>query len=450
MQSLSRVLILFVSAVQLAAAQEKIYAGVKELLDAAPTLRSGAPVRILRATVAADPVAGGTFQERTDDEMFATMEGPWNPMIMKSYVEDPHLDFMLAGPSGSGLRVRLITGVLYLGSERDSVDKTSVTHPLVRAGNIVEVRGRLLRTGTERFLFVEPVLRVRTGVHVDGSLRILGNTDGSPVLPAITAVSNSGWRAVAGRTLEVEGYFFGPGTKLRVTGADGVALDVPVESIDAGGRKLVARLPGALAHGRAALTVVGGLGREEFAAMQPPVVTSVPATLRTDARFEIRGRNLTSFSLTGLEGKSPSVYLDGSSEKVVEFSADRIVVELDRWTRGGSRLLEVRTDAGRTAGIQVTVVELPGPTVESVEVTGPHLLLRGTDFGDRPRVSFALPGARNKQAGQVVMATPTTILVRMPAGATGGHVSVVGGLLDKEGPAVPFTVPGPGITHRLR
>lgn len=449
--TLGPLLALLTCATPAAWAQEtKTFASVEELLQASGSLADGARVRVRRAVVTGAPItSGGQLRDR--DEVANEHGFGWEAVLIEPRLDDPHLELRVgksAGAAGNAaLRVRLVTRAYYDDGDGELVE-AEVRHAPLRAGNLVELRGRLLRAGAQRLLFVEPVLG--DAVHADGVLRVLGNADGSPLAPVLLgAVYGTGVTA-AGGTVTFQGYFFDPSVRLRAT-AGAQSVDLPVQSVNGGRTLVVARIPTSLPHGAATVWLSSGQGQATIGVVHPPVITGVnPTIVRAGGRIVIEGRGLTDLGeIERIEEEQPTIRLDGTTNlRVLELSAGRIVAEVSVYEQPGQHELVVQNLAG-SARVALRIEEATGPVISGFEPAGAYVLLRGDDFGASPRVLFLPAGASAEVEGQVVLRSPTTLLVRRPAGAEQGTVKVVGGVLNKAGPAVAFDVGSPGLVGGL-
>jgi hypothetical protein len=433
------------------AQETKTFAGVGELLQASGSLADGVRVRVRRAVVTGAAISTGG-QLRDMDEVANEHGFGWEAVLIEPRLDDPHLDLRVgesaAAAGNAALRVRLITRAYYDDGDGELVE-AEVRHAPLRAGNVVELRGRLLRAGAQRLLFVEPVLG-DDAVHADGVLRVLGNADGSALAPVLRGAVYGTGVVEAGGTVTFQGYFLEASTRLRAT-AGGQAVDLPVESVNGSRTRLVARVPATLPHGAATVSAVGGQGQATLGVVHAPVITSVaPTSVRAGERIVIEGRALTDLGeIGGISEEQPTIRIDGTSNlQVVELSAGRIVAEVSVYEQPGPHELVIQNQAG-SAKVALRIDEATGPVITSVEPAGAYLLLRGADFGTSPRVLFLPAGASAEVAGEVVLRSANALLVRRPAGAGQGTVKVVGGVLNKAGPAVPFDASSPGLVGGL-
>jgi hypothetical protein len=324
-----------------------------------PSLQAGADVKIRRAIVAGAPRTGGELPERW---VFADYPGT-GP---KSW-RDPFVQFDLRSTGPASLRVHLVTqqwqnSYDYDGT-LDDILVVDTEHQQVQRGYTLELRGRVVYDRVNERYTLFP--RVRRS-SADEGLRVTGSV-GAPVVPELREVHYADDVVSAGATVRLRGYGLGAGTKVRAGG-----VQLPVVSVSANGKELVASVPADAPHGVVALACEDAQGRAGLGAPRLGINRAPQLSSLTGVRFvagrevELRGLRLSNVSSMaelapstfGLGLQAPDVQL-GDRRLRARLSGDRLVVTLPADLVLGQHELVVSNDAGAA---RATVRVIAGTT----------------------------------------------------------------------------------------
>ncbi len=418
-------------------AQDATYDDVPSFLAASGSLADGSSVRIRKAVVSKKAIAAGG-QLRPKNEVEAEHGFGWSAELIEPRFADPHLDFHIAATSASSatFRVRVITRAYMDDGDGEIIEQT-VRHAPLGRGLLVEVRGRMARAGTDRFLFIEPVLQA-DGLNVDSRLRVFGDETGAPLAPTILGPVYESSVVKAGGTVLLQGYHFDASTTRLTARSGNKKVALPIVSVASNRQRITARVPLTVPHGAVTITAEGGEGQAKVAVLHVPVITSVtPNKVAAGERITIRGRFLTDYSaIEKVEVTQPTLRLDGSNLRVIDLSETRIVAEVSSLESAGVHQLVLQNEAG-AAKVSLEVTKPAGPKIDRADVAGGYLLLQGQDFGSAPVVTF-----ESGAAAQVVFKNAGLIVVKLPSGVGSGKVRVGGGPLLQFGPSTTIGLTG--------
>ncbi|UOQ74906.1 DUF7619 domain-containing protein [Hymenobacter cellulosilyticus] len=231
--------------------------------------------------------------------------------------------------------------------------------------------------------------------------------------PSITAMAPVQGRL--GTLVTLTGRKFSPVAATNRVAFNGVAAQVQ----SATATTLTVRVPAGATTGAVTLTTAdGGTRSTSFTVFQPPTLSAVTPGEGKPGTVVV----LTGTHFSAVAGQD-TVTFNGVPARVLQATTGSLQVEVPAGATLGK--IKVRTLGGPVESAQPFMVWYP-PTISNTQPgrarTGASVALTGTNFADAPARNVVTFGGG--QAGQVLQASATSVIVKVPAAAQTGLIQV--------------------------